>query len=71
MVVPLDSSLRAALQAKGTAATALAVSIVVALYGTTGVLEAARRALNVVFGVSGGRSFLHPQDGRRHLHPWC
>ena len=29
-----------------------------ALYGTTGVLEAARRALNVVFDVSGGRSFL-------------
>jgi membrane protein len=58
VLVPLDSSLRAALQAKGTAATALAISVVVALYGTTGVLEAARRALNVVFEVSGGRSFL-------------
>jgi membrane protein len=31
----------------------------VALYGTTGALEAARRALNVVFEVEGGRSFLH------------
>ena len=34
------------------------ISVVVALYGTTGVLEAARRALNVVFEVPGGRSFL-------------
>ncbi len=58
VVAPLDNSLRAALQAKGTAATALVISIVVALYGTTGVLEAARRALNVVFEVPGGRSFL-------------
>jgi membrane protein len=57
VIVPLDSSLRAALQAKGTAVTALVVSLVVALYGTTGVLEAARRALNVVFEVPGGRSF--------------
>ena len=30
----------------------------VALYGTTGVLEAARRALNVVFEVQAGRGFL-------------
>lgn len=59
VLVPLDSSLRGALQNKGTAATALIVSIAVALYGTTGVLEAARRALNVVFDVDGGRSFLH------------
>jgi membrane protein len=58
VLVPLDSSLRAALQAKGTAATALVISVAVALYGTTGVLEAARRALNVVFEVPGGRSFL-------------
>ena len=32
--------------------------MLVALYGTTGVLEAARRALNVVFEVDDGRSFL-------------
>jgi membrane protein len=56
---PLDSSLRSALQHKGTAATALAFSVVVAFYGATGVLESARRALNVVFGVENGRSFLH------------
>ena len=58
LVVPLDSSLRSAFQHKGTAATTLAISVVVALYGTTGALEAARRALNVVFEVDGGRSFL-------------
>jgi membrane protein len=57
-LVPLDSSLRAALQSKGTATTALVVSVAVALYGTTGALEAARRALNVVMEVEGGRSFL-------------
>jgi membrane protein len=58
-LVPLDSSLREALQHKGTAATALAISVVLTLYGTTGVLEAARRALNVVFELEGGgRSFL-------------
>jgi membrane protein len=53
----LDSSLRAALKHKGTAAGALAVSVVSALYGTTGLSEAIRRALNVVFEVSHGRSF--------------
>jgi membrane protein len=58
LLQPLDSSLRGALRAKGTAGTTLAISVVLALYGTTGVLEAARRALNVVFEVPGGRSFL-------------
>lgn len=58
-LVPLDSSLREALQDKGTAVTAFVTSIVLTLYGTTGVLEAARRALNVVFEIDGGgRSFL-------------
>lgn len=54
----IDVSLRGALQHKGTAAGALAVSVVTALYGTTGFLEAVRRALNVVFDTHGGRSFL-------------
>src|SRR3954447_1315747 len=54
VVVPLDSSLHSALRSQGTAATTLAISVVVALYGTTGVLESARRALNVVFEVDGG-----------------
>jgi membrane protein len=58
VVTPLDSSLQQALQNKGTAATALAISVAVAFYGTTGVLEAARRALNVVFEIESGRSFL-------------
>ena len=58
-LVPLDSSLREALQHKGTAVTAFVTSIALTLYGTTGVLEAARRALNVVFELDGGgRSFL-------------
>src|SRR3954463_4335264 len=57
VLAPLDSSLRGALQNKGMATAALGISVVVALYGTTGVLEAARRALNVVFEVQGGRSF--------------
>lgn len=55
---PLDSTLRSALQHKDTAATTLAISVVIALYGTTGVLEAARRALNVVFESRRGRGFL-------------
>jgi membrane protein len=58
VVEPLDRSLRTALQNKGTATTALVFSVVVAFYGTTGVLEAARRALNVVFEVDTGRGFL-------------
>jgi membrane protein len=58
VISPLDASLRAALQAKGTATTTLAIGVVVTLYGTTGALEAARRALNVVFETDGGRSFL-------------
>ena len=57
-VQPLDDSLRHALQSKGTATTTLAVSVVVALYGTTGAFEAARRALNVVFEVPAGRSLI-------------
>ena len=58
VVDPLDRSLSGALQNKGTAATALVISVLVALYGTTGALEAARRALNVVFEAENGRSFL-------------
>jgi membrane protein len=55
----IDESLRQALEKKGTAATALIVSIAIALYGTTGALESARRALNVVFEVEHGRRFFH------------
>jgi membrane protein len=58
VVAPLDDSLRRALTNKGTATTAVVISVVVAFYGTTGVLEASRRALNVVFEIDNGRSFL-------------
>ena len=59
VVDPLDRSLPESLQSRGTAATALAVSIPLAFYGMTGALEATRRALNVVFELEGpGRSFL-------------
>ena len=54
----IDAALREALQNKSQAATALIVSVALAFYGSTGVLEAARRALNVIFDVEGGRSFL-------------
>ena len=57
-LAPIDEALRAALRSKGTAAVALGVSVLTVLYGTTGYLEAARRALNVVFEADGGRSFL-------------
>jgi membrane protein len=58
VLMPLDSSLRGALRSKGTAVTTLVLSVIVVLYGTTGALEAARRALNVVFEARSGRSFL-------------
>jgi membrane protein len=58
VVEPLDRSLRSALQSRGAATTAFVIGIVIALYGTTGALEAARRALNVVFEVESGRSFV-------------
>ena len=57
-LVPLDRSLRGALRSQGTATTALVISVAFALYGTTGALEAARRALNVVLEADGGRRFL-------------
>jgi membrane protein len=56
-IAPIDDSLRTAFRHKDTAVTAVVLSVVVAFYGTTGVLEAARRALNVVYGASNGRSF--------------
>jgi membrane protein len=55
----IDHSLKSAIKHKGNATTGLVIGTVVALYGTTGVLEAMRRALNVAFGVEQGRSFLH------------
>ena len=54
----IDASLRNALESKGTAATALAIGVATTLYGTTGALEAARRALNVVFETPERRGFI-------------
>ncbi|WP_084270184.1 YihY/virulence factor BrkB family protein [Patulibacter minatonensis] len=58
VVRPIDESLRDAFRNKSTATTGLVLSIFLALFGTTGVLESIRRALNVVFCVEGGRSFV-------------
>jgi len=57
-LAPLDAAVRAALVSKGTAAVGLVVAVLTALYGSTGYLEAARRALDVVFEAQGGRSFV-------------
>jgi membrane protein len=55
----IDHSIRSAIRQKGRATTGVIIGVITALYGTTGVLESARRALNVAFGVEQGRSFLH------------
>ena len=57
-VAALDATLRSAFRSKGLAATTLVIGAIIALYGATGVLEAARRAMNVSFEVEGGRGFL-------------
>jgi membrane protein len=57
-LAPLDAAVRAALRSKGTAAAGLGLAILTALYGATGYLEAARRALNVVFEAPRGRTFV-------------
>jgi membrane protein len=57
-LAPLDAAVRAALKSKSTAAVGLVVAVLTALYGATGYLEAARRALNVVFRSPRGRSFV-------------
>jgi membrane protein len=56
-LAPLAAAVRAALKNKGTAAGSLVISILAALYGATGYLEAVRRALNVVSRSRRGRSF--------------
>jgi membrane protein len=55
----IDKSLKSAIEHKGNATTGVVIGVVTALYGTTGVLESARRALNVAFQVEQGRSFVH------------
>ena len=57
-LAPLEAAVRAALKSRGTATAALTLAIATALYGGTGYLEAARRALHVVFKAHRGRSFV-------------
>lgn len=54
----LDRSFQHAVERRGAAVGALIVSILIGFYGITGVLESARRALNVVFEIERGRGFL-------------
>src|ERR671926_163094 len=56
-LAPINNALRVAFQSKGTAAASLVIAVLTALYGATGYLEAARRALNVVFDSKNGRGF--------------
>lgn len=55
---PLNTAIRAAFNSKGTALAALVAGVLLALYGSTGYLEATRRALNVVFHAEHHRSFV-------------
>ncbi len=57
-LAPLKAAVKAAVKSRGTAVVAFLLAIVTALYGGTGYLEAARRALNVVFESRHGRSFV-------------
>jgi len=51
----LDAAVRAALNSRGPAAAAPVLAIATALNPATGYLEAARRALNVVFDAPGAQ----------------
>jgi membrane protein len=57
-LAPLNAAVRAALRSKGTAAAALTLALATALYGTTGYLEATRRALNAMLDAGRPRSFV-------------
>jgi membrane protein len=57
-LAPLSDAVRAALRGRGTAASAFVVGSVTALYGATGYLAAARRALDLVFDAVGTRGFM-------------
>src|SRR6478672_5389235 len=55
----VNETIKSAIQQKGNATAGLFLGTLTALYGLTGVLEATRRALNVVYRVEQGRSFIH------------
>jgi membrane protein len=58
VLTPINDALRTALKSRHTALAAFGIGVVTAFYGSTGYLEATRRALNVVFEDHQGRSFL-------------
>jgi membrane protein len=58
VLTPLNAALKTALKSRHTALAAFGVGVITALYGSTGYLEATRRALNVVYEAHQGRSFL-------------
>ena len=61
---PITAVLRNAVRASGgTLSAALAISLLLAVYGASGAFAASRRALNVVFGVREHRSFLPRKVG--------
>lgn len=57
-VDPIERSLKAATENKGTAAGALALGLVTSLYGASGAFGAVGRALNVVWRVEESRGFV-------------
>jgi membrane protein len=58
VLTPINDALRTALKSRHTALAAFGIGVVTAFYGSTGYLEATRRALNVVFDAHQGRSFV-------------
>jgi membrane protein len=58
VLTPINDALRTALKSRHSALAAFGIGVVTAFYGSTGYLEATRRALNVVFEAHRGRSFL-------------
>jgi membrane protein len=58
VLTPVNAALKTALESRRSALAAFGIGVVTAFYGSTGYLEAARRALNVVFASEKGRSFL-------------
>jgi membrane protein len=57
VLAPVNAALKTALKSRGTALAAFGIGVVTAFYGSTGYLEATRRALNVVYEAHQGRSF--------------
>ena len=64
VIEPIGALLRSTVRARSGPATAtLVLSVVLALVGASGAFAAARRALNVAFGVQESRAFVHRKAG--------